>query len=264
MRRFLREMAVLLLPVVCARCGGTPADSEALCTACQAALTRWPERLGREERCRLCQQAPAPPLQPVDPPRPTLRPALAGRCAACAERGGPLLACIAAAPFAGEVAEWIRRFKYPRPGLAGLDPAAEAVAGALILDAARGLDGPAPDAVVPIPLHPARLRARGFHPAANLARALARRHRLRFAPDALERVLDTPSQTGLDRAARRRNVAAAFRPAAGRRGRPGRRVWLVDDVVTTGATLEQAARVLRRAGAREVVALVAGRTPGAD
>ena len=262
MRRFLREITALLLPAVCARCGRPPADDEALCADCRATLTRWPGRVPGGARCRLCQQAPALPGDPSAATRASDW-TFPARCGACAERGGPMLACLAAAPFAGEVAEWIRRFKYPRPGLAGLDPAAEAVTAALILNAARGLDGPAPDAVVPIPLHPARLRARGFHPAAALARALARRHGLRFAPDALERVRDTPSQTGLDRAARRRNVAGAFRAAASRRARPGRRLWLVDDVVTTGATLEEAARVLRRAGARQVAALAAARTPGA-
>jgi len=253
---FLREIGALLLPVVCARCGRspgpTPPGGEALCSACHAELTRWPELLGNGARCRLCQEAAA---RAADP---------GGRCAACREGGGPLLACLGAAPFAGEVAEWIRRFKYPRPGLAGLDPAAEAIAVALVQVAARCAPGPPADAIVPIPLHPARLRARGFHPAATLARAVARHHGLRFAPDALERVRDTPSQTGLDRAARRRNVAGAFRAATGRCGRPGESIWLVDDVVTTRATAGEAARVLRRAGARQVVALAAARTPGAD
>jgi predicted amidophosphoribosyltransferase len=71
-------------------------------------------------------------------------------------------------------------------------------------------------------------------------------------------VRDTPSQTGLDRRARARNVAGAFRVRRGARIPP--RVWLVDDVVTTGATLAEAARVLRRAGARQVAAICAART----
>jgi predicted amidophosphoribosyltransferase len=75
---------------------------------------------------------------------------------------------------------------------------------------------------------------------------------------ALARVRDTPSQTGLDRRARRRNVAGAFRL---RTHALPRRVWLVDDVVTTGATLEAAARELRRGGATSVTALCAARTP---
>jgi predicted amidophosphoribosyltransferase len=79
-------------------------------------------------------------------------------------------------------------------------------------------------------------------------------------PRLLARLRDTPSQTGLSRRARRRNVRGAFRAL----GPAPARVWLVDDVVTTGATLWEAARVLRRAGAREVVALCAARTPAPD
>ena len=78
-----------------------------------------------------------------------------------------------------------------------------------------------------------------------------------LAATALRRVRDTGSQTGRGRAERRRNVRGAF--AAN--GRAPERIWLVDDVVTTGATLEEAARALRRAGARVVIALCAARTP---
>jgi len=71
-------------------------------------------------------------------------------------------------------------------------------------------------------------------------------------------VRDTPSQTGLDRRARARNVAGAFRVRRG--ARIPSRVWLVDDVVTTGATLREAARALRHAGARRIVAICVART----
>ncbi len=152
---------------------------------------------------------------------------------------------------------WIRRFKYPRPGLAGLDPKAEAIVRALAREAGARAPGPPPDLVVPIPLHPRRLRARGFNPACELARAIAGPARLRLAPRALARLRDTPSQTGLERAARRRNVRGAFRA---RRPVPPR-IWLVDDVVTTGSTLSEAARALRRAGARRVVGVCVAWTP---
>ena len=112
-----------------------------------------------------------------------------------------------------------------------------------------------PDWVVPVPLHPRRMRARGFDQALVLARQVGRARRLRVRARALVRVRDTPSQTGLSRTARRRNVRGAFRAA---RAVPGR-IWLVDDVVTTGATLGEAARALRRAGAKEVIGLCAAR-----
>jgi ComF family protein len=193
--------------------------------------------------CRRCQQAPGRDAE--------------GLCAACAREPSPLAACVASVAYEGEVESWIRRFKYPRPGLGGLDPAPRAVLRDLVHDLAARAPTAAPDWVVPVPLHPRRLRARGFNPAALLAREVARRAGRPCAPLALERVRETASQTGLDRAERRRNVEGAFRAA---RPRPPARVWLVDDVVTTGATLSEAARILRLAGAREVVGLAAART----
>jgi ComF family protein len=149
----------------------------------------------------------------------------------------------------GPGAEWVRRFKYPARGLAGLDPAAEAAAFGLVRRLARTLSGTAPDCVAPVPLHPRRLRERGFSPAALLARAVAREARTPCSPVLLARVRDTASQTALSRGERRRNVAGAF---AARAPAPPR-VWLVDDVATTGSTLAEAAAALRRAGASEVV-----------
>jgi len=130
----------------------------------------------------------------------------------------------------------------------------------MILAAAARAPGPPPDLLVPIPQHPRRLRARGFSPAARLARILARQWRVAFAPLALERVRDTPSQTGLGRSARERNVAGAFRVTPGAVHAPlAGRIWLVDDVVTTGSTLVSAARALRQAGAGPVLGICAAR-----
>jgi ComF family protein len=186
-------------------------------------------------------------------------------CAGCAlapagDLGPPphaLSAWCAAISYGGAGAEWVRRFKYPARGLSGLDPAAEAVAFGLARRLARRLATDAPALVVPVPLHARRLRERGFSPAAQLASAIAREARVPCAPVLLARRRDTPSQTGLSRSARRRNVAGAFSA----RGSAPLRVWLVDDVVTTGSTLSEAARALRRAGAREVVGVCLAHRP---
>jgi len=154
-------------------------------------------------------------------------------------------------------ADWVRRFKYPARGLRGLDPAAEAVAFGLVKRLAARVPGGAPALVVPVPLHARRLRERGFSPAALLAKACAREAHAPFAPVLLARLRDTPSQTGLSRGARRRNVAGAFVA----RAEAPPRVWLVDDVVTTGSTLSEAARALRRAGACEVVGVCLAHRP---
>jgi ComF family protein len=167
-------------------------------------------------------------------------------------------AAAAGGAYAGEVEAWVLAFKIGR-GLALPDPGPEAMLGALLARAAGGVPGPPPDLVVPVPLHPRRLRRRGFNPAGVLARRLARHAGADFDPVALARTRDTPPQKGLDARARRRNVAGAF---ASRRGRPvPARVWLVDDVVTTGATLASAARALRAGGAQTVVGLCAAATP---
>lgn len=226
------------MPAACAGCGGASGAGGPLCRRCDARLPRLPRAV-----CALCQERSCPPA---------IR-----HCAVCIARRGPLFACLAAAPWTGAVEDFVHRFKYPRPGLLGLDPGPRAVACALVREAAERAPLGA-ELVVPVPLHPARLRQRGFNPAALLARSLARAHDVSVAPCALERVRDTPSQTGLGRRARARNVAGAFRVR--REARIPARVWLVDDVVTTGATLREAARALRHAGARRIVAICAART----
>lgn len=241
----LRGLVELLFPARCAACArplALPLEPPAapiarvLCARCDAALPRLPT-----DGCRLCQG----PLS-----------AAPGRCARC-RRTPALSACLASVEFRGEVEDWIHRFKYPGRGLAALDPMPGLIARALAAEAARSLAAPRPGLVVPVPLHPRRLRARGFHVAGLLAREVARTANAPLAIRALRRVRDTPSQTGLSRRARTRNVAGAFRTP----GPVPPVVWLVDDVVTTGATLVEAARTLRRGGARRVFAVCCARTP---
>jgi ComF family protein len=113
------------------------------------------------------------------------------------------------------------------------------------------------DAVIPVPLHWRRRLARGFNQAEVLARAVGRAHGLRVRPWVLRRVRPTPPQQG-DREARRRNVRQAF-AVRGRRGIVGRRLLLVDDVFTTGATANACAEVLLAAGAASVDVLALAR-----
>jgi ComF family protein len=116
------------------------------------------------------------------------------------------------------------------------------------------------DFIVPIPLHPSRLRKRRFNQSALLAKALAKRAGRPFNPDALERVRATETQGGKSGRGRRRNVAGAFavRTGHGTEVREAR-LLLVDDVYTTGATLGAAARALKSAGAARVDAVALAR-----
>ena len=114
------------------------------------------------------------------------------------------------------------------------------------------------DLVVPVPLFGRRQRLRGYNQSALLARELARLDGLPLAVRALSRRRDTPPQArSVDAETRRRNVAGAF--AADRRQVEGRRVLLVDDVMTTGATLDACAQALRQGGAASVWALTFAR-----
>lgn len=175
-------------------------------------------------------------------------------CAACSEELEPLavLGGVATAlAYRGSGRRLLQRFKFEarRDALAVLiEP---------LVERSAALDV---DVVVPLPAHPRRLRQRGRDPVWLLARTLARRRSLPLSERALRRTRPTAPQTGLGNAERRKNVAHSF--AANPRALRGRRVLLLDDVTTTGATLAEAARELRRAsGARSVVPLALAGTP---
>nr|WP_314432997.1 ComF family protein [uncultured Brevundimonas sp.] len=120
------------------------------------------------------------------------------------------------------------------------------------------------DAVIPVPLHPMRLLSRRFNQAAEIARPLARTCNLDYLPDSLIRTSHTDSQGGKSRRGRRLNVKKAFAVTeAGRRRIKGRRILLIDDVLTTGATAEACARALLDAGARAVDLAVIARVRNA-
>jgi ComF family protein len=174
-------------------------------------------------------------------------------CAPCAVSIDPAPPGGYAAPylFGGELATALRRLKFQ-----GRREVARAIApllGPALAEAAAGCD-----LLVPIPLHRRRLRQRGYNQAALLLRHTRRYAGVPVDALSLRRVRATAPQTGLDRASRRRNVDGAF--AVVRPGRiAGRAVLLLDDVVTTGATMAAATEALRAAGAARVVPFAAAR-----
>lgn len=113
------------------------------------------------------------------------------------------------------------------------------------------------DAIIPVPLHKLRKREREFNQAEILGKSLARRKKVVFS-DALERIRYTTTQTRMDRAGRMQNLRDAFRLRQNARVQ-GKHLLLVDDVFTTGSTLDECARVLIKGGAKSVRALTVAR-----
>ena len=153
----------------------------------------------------------------------------------------------------------VTRFKFGGAcELAG--PLAARMVEALTLVAAQpGFTRPA--VLLPVPLSDARQRERGYNQAWELARRVGPALGVAVEARWIERVLDTPHQTGLDREARRHNLRGAFAvTAAGRVGLPGHPVAILDDVMTTGSTAQELAATLRRAGVIHVQTWVLART----
>lgn len=172
-----------------------------------------------------------------------------GRCALCRSglRGFDAAYCFGS--YEGLLREWIHLYKYGRIKTL-VEPLGELLARAVPRDERF-------DAIVPVPLHWHRQWQRGFNQSELLARGLARRLGLPVVR-ALRRVRSTDAQAGLSNTARRRNVATAFRPR-GRHPVAGRRILLIDDVMTTGSTAAACAAALKRAGAARVALLTVAR-----
>jgi ComF family protein len=115
------------------------------------------------------------------------------------------------------------------------------------------------DLIIPVPLHPKRLRWRGFNQSLLLARRVSHMYQVPIDPFLLYRNRETPPQTQLTEDERRKNVRGAFAIASGEALKE-KNVLLVDDVYTSGATVNECCRVLVRGGAREVYVLTLART----
>jgi ComF family protein len=113
------------------------------------------------------------------------------------------------------------------------------------------------DYIIPMPLHPTRLKERGFNQSLLLADKIARELNIKLLPNACQRVLDTPSQSSLKWKERDKNVRNAFRCEV---DLTGKSVVLVDDVMTTGASLNALAKVIKKAGAAEIHTWIVART----
>jgi ComF family protein len=222
------------LPSQCVVCRAWPAQP--VCDACVARFAP------PTPRCATCA------LQVPDG---------VSRCGECTRAPPPLDACLAACTYAWPWPECIAEFKF-RGDAGRAAPLATLLRNAPWVEPALEKA----DIVLPMPLAPSRLRERGFNQAHELARRLEPR---KTDATLLLRTRETTAQSGLARAERLRNLRGAFgleplRAATVR----DRRVVLVDDVMTSGASLFAAAQVLRTAGASHVTAIVLARTEAPD
>lgn len=232
LRLFRRSLFDLLLPAVCPACSRPASD---LCAGCSRDLEWRPDR-----SCRRCGEA-----------------TIVGgaSCGSGHDELRNLVGLVAPWRYAGTGGALVRRFKLDGNVAAGR-LLARATADAWRAAVPLGFGRPV---LVPVPLHRSRRRVRGFDQAAWLAAAVARRLSVPVAVRCLERTRPTLPQGDPRNRSRQTNVAGAFLVRHADRVR-GRRVVLIDDVFTSGATMRQCARLLLDAGALEVAALVACRS----
>jgi ComF family protein len=227
----------LLYPPRCEACGGL--RREAICAECWEGIVRvtppW---------CEVCGA-------PFDP-----RAQAAPRCADCRGKRRPFSAARSAAHYEGPLAQAIRRFKYHSQMVLG-KPLGALMVEALEGAAGRDLDPATVDVVCPVPLHESRLRDRGFNQSELLAESVAVAIE-RPLKHLLERTRPTLPQVDLPAASRAQNVRDAFAVRL-EEVIASQRVLLIDDLFTTGATLLECARILRRAEAEEVRVLTLAR-----
>lgn len=182
-----------------------------------------------------------------------------GTCQTCEDQSPEFDRAIAAVDYTGPWPDLLARLKFQQ------DTALARPLGRLLADAVAPrlrIEGAAPPLVLPIPLSDHRLRERGYNQSWLLAQAVAARLGLPARHDLLSRAHHTPRLMQLSAEERQQSVAQAFTVTASFEAAAlGRDIALVDDVLTTGATLNACARVLLQAGARSVSAWVVARTP---
>jgi ComF family protein len=234
---WVRRAVDLVYPRNCRACATPLAEDEpgVICPACLAGAKRIAAPC-----CRRCALPFAGKLDELI------------ECGYCKDLQFHFSRAVAACRAEGIVRDCIHRFKYNREMYYEGH-----LAGWLVAGAREWLSPDAVDVVVPVPLHPLKERAREFNQAERLARHLGRALAKPVIANCVRRVKVTATQTRLDAHARRDNLRQAF--AAGRGRITGLRVLLVDDVFTTGATLDSCASLLHNEGAIDVIAITVAR-----
>jgi ComF family protein len=235
LRQIFASSLDLFLPPACLLCGqtlSTLSGPQAFCEDCLAAVTP----LGRTHCNRCAQPFPNSPSSHL--------------CGTCLKRPPAFSMVYAASLYQGSIKEAIHRMKY-RNQLTLARHLGQLLI--TVFDAAEKTF--APDIIVPVPLHPDRLRQRGYNQAVEIARPIAQRLNVPLNSTLLRRIRITPQQQGLTAAERRSNLRKAFAVTT---IASAHKVLLIDDVMTTGETVRECCRTLLAGGVEEVqVAVVA-------
>ena len=229
--RWLIFVQSVVYPPRCLLCGGAGCGGRDLCAECLGELPHNPVA------CRLCGL----PLTVAEE----------GVCGKCLQHPPPLDGSVIPFRYASPLDHLLLGLKFSQQ----LTNAR--LLGGLMADAIVATGSPLPDIIVPIPLHNTRLRERGYNQALELARPIAKRLGVPLAQGLAVRAQETAAQSKLDKKERNRNIKGAFSV----RGKLPEHIAIVDDVVTTGSTVYELARVLRRGGAKRVVVWACARVP---
>jgi len=218
---------------------GAPGSGAEVCRPCLSTISGY--RL--EPHCCLCGRLPekSPPGAPH----------AYYLCGECQRHGWPFVLARAPGPYEGILKEVIHRFKYGGSRRLAVPLAALMVEALLSETLYTGID-----LVIPVPLSYNKLRQRGFNQAGLLAKEIGSGMKMPVNDSVLVKITDTPSQTGLSRAAREVNLKNVFKVTDARYLK-GKNILIVDDVFTTGSTMSSAAAVVKRAGAVQVFVITA-------
>ncbi|MBK6960214.1 MAG: ComF family protein [Gammaproteobacteria bacterium] len=217
----MRSASFTLFPGRCLLCGNPSRRALDLCAPCEADLPYLDSACGQ---CALPLPAP-------------------GICARCQQHPPPFAISVVPCRHAFPIDHLIQRLKY------GGELAQVAPLASLLATALRRRPEPLPQALVPVPLHWRRQATRGFNQALELANQIGKTLAIPVRPDLVRRARATPPQVGMARTERRRNLARAF---VARAASMPEHIALIDDVVTTGSTMEALARCLGQAGAARI------------
>ena len=263
LRRYAGRLLDAVLPPACVLCGDTSA-SALLCPACCAQFFS-ASALGA--RCTCC----ANPLPALAPPPAAMQSCnissnicssqaqmatgVTRLCAQCQQQQPDYAQTLIACEYALPLDQLVLQLKFGQQ-LAYAELMAQQLRDAIL----RQPDYRLPELLCPVPLGPRRLAERGYNQALEIARPLARQLGIALAPRLLVRVRETAPQSLVTASARQPNLAGAFAVSAAQQVQ-GRHIGVVDDVMTSGTTLQEIAATLRRYGARRVSNLVFARTP---